>query len=467
MVKVKKDLTGMVFGRLTVLEQVEDYISPQGAHRAMWLCQCECGKTTIVSGNALKRHLTKSCGCLRDELKLFMPIENISGQKFGRLTVIEKALEGDKWKCECECGTVKDISQASLLSGLTQSCGCLQRERASKSSFIDLVGQKFGRLTVLYLSENKTKSRGRKWVCQCECGTIKEVAQQALISGTVVSCGCYNREQVSKRGLKDLTGQAFGRWKVISRAEPPIYIKNNSGVWWLCECTCEKHTRKIIKSQSLISGKSKSCGCLHKETVGKLNFTDLTGKRFGRLTVIKQSNAPETNKNKSATYWLCRCDCGSEVVVIAANLNNGHTQSCGCINSKGELKIIQLLLENNMPFIHDRGIFKDCKLSTGGTARFDFYIDNSYVIEYDGEVHYQTPKSGWFTEEKLDITRQRDMEKNEYCWSHNIPIIRIPYWEYDNISIDDLKLETTRFLCTKETINQDEILCNSSIYKTK
>ena len=48
MVKVKKDLTGMVFGRLTVLEQVEDYISPQGVHRAMWLCQCECGKTTIV-----------------------------------------------------------------------------------------------------------------------------------------------------------------------------------------------------------------------------------------------------------------------------------------------------------------------------------------------------------------------------------------------------------------------------------
>ena len=188
MVKVKKDLTGMVFGRLTVLEQVEDYISPQGAHRAMWLCQCECGKTTIVSGNALKRHLTKSCGCLRDELKLFMPIENISGQKFGRLTV-------------------------------------------------------------LYLSENQTKSRGRKWVCQCECGTIKEVAQQALISGTVISCGCYNREQVSKRGLKDLTGQVFGRWKVISRAEPTIYIKNNSGAWWICECTCEKHNRKIIKSQ--------------------------------------------------------------------------------------------------------------------------------------------------------------------------------------------------------------------------
>ena len=109
MVKVKKYLTGMVFGRLTVLERVEDYISPQGVHRAMWLCQYECGKTTIVSGNALKRHLTKSRGCLRDELKLFMPIENISGQKFGRLTALypteTRSSDGRViWQCKCKCG---------------------------------------------------------------------------------------------------------------------------------------------------------------------------------------------------------------------------------------------------------------------------------------------------------------------------------------------------------------------------
>lgn len=137
------------------------------------------------------------------------------------------------------------------------------------------------------------------------------------------------------------------------------------------------------------------------------------------------------------------------------------------MNSKGETKIIQLLEENNISFIHNKSIFKDCILFTGGVARFDFYIDNTYIIEYDSEIHYKYTKSGWYTEEEYKVTKQRDMEKNEYCWSHNIPIIRLPYWEYDNISIDDLKLETTRFLCTKETINQDEILCNLSIYKTK
>jgi CDGSH-type Zn-finger protein len=319
----------------------------------------------------------------------------------------------------------------------------------------DLTGQKFGRLTVLELSSNKTKSRGRKWICQCKCGTIKEISQLALLRGATISCRCYNREQLSKRNLKDLTGQTFGRWTVIERAERPPHVTNITGSWWLCECGCEKHTKKVVRGSSLTSGKSKSCGCLHKEKVGALHFADLTGSIFGNLTVIKQADAPETNKNKFATYWLCRCNCGNEVVVIAANLNNGHTTSCGCVNSKGEKKIIQILNENNISFVHDRGVFKDCKLSTGGTARFDFYVNDSYVIEYDGEIHYEGCNSGWYTQNRFEQTLQRDKEKNEYCWNHNIPIIRIPYWERDNITINDLRLETTRFLYTPESINQN------------
>ena len=125
------------------------------------------------------------------------------------------------------------------------------------------------------------------------------------------------------------------------------------------------------------------------------------------------------------------------------------------VDSQGETKIIQLLQENNFQFIHNKSVFKDCVLFTGGVARFDFYINDTYVIEYDSEIHYKYTKSGWYTEKEFHITQQRDKEKNEYCWIHNIPIIRIPYWERENLTIDDLKLETTRFLCTPETIIQN------------
>ena len=65
MVKVKEDLTGKVFEKLTVIKQAEDYIYPNGKHMAKWLCKCECGKVKEILGSALKQEKTKSCGCLK------------------------------------------------------------------------------------------------------------------------------------------------------------------------------------------------------------------------------------------------------------------------------------------------------------------------------------------------------------------------------------------------------------------
>lgn len=68
MVKVKKDLTGQKFGRLTVIKQTEDYVNPNtGVHSAKWECQCECGKITNVTSGKLTSGNTKSCGCLHSE----------------------------------------------------------------------------------------------------------------------------------------------------------------------------------------------------------------------------------------------------------------------------------------------------------------------------------------------------------------------------------------------------------------
>ena len=57
-------------------------------------------------------------------------------------------------------------------------------------------------------------------------------------------------------------------------------------------------------------------------------FEDLTGKRYGRLTVIKRVH----KDGEKCSHWLCKCDCGNETTVIACNLKAGRTQSCGCLN---------------------------------------------------------------------------------------------------------------------------------------
>lgn len=71
------------------------------------------------------------------------------------------------------------------------------------------------------------------------------------------------------RKVKDLTGQKFGRWTVLSRAGNRVNQKSVT-VMWNCKCDCG--TEKPVSGNSLISGKSKSCGCLNKEIISDLNF---------------------------------------------------------------------------------------------------------------------------------------------------------------------------------------------------
>lgn len=125
-------------------------------------------------------------------------------------------------------------------------------------------------------------------------------------------------------------------------------------------------------------------------------------------------------------------------------MRSGHLNSCGCINSKHENIIKQLLIKNKIHF-QSQKTFNDLKDKQ--KLSFDFFINNQYVLEYDGRQHFKQDR-GWNNKEKFNYTRQHDLIKNKYCFEHNIPLIRIPYnKEY---AFEDLKLETTRFLLTSE-----------------
>ena len=94
MVQTKEDLTGQVFGRLTVINQAEDYVNPNtGVHTARWNCCCSCGSQKLITvfGTSLKSGNTKSCGCLQKEKASKINSKDLTGQKFGKLTVIEKS----------------------------------------------------------------------------------------------------------------------------------------------------------------------------------------------------------------------------------------------------------------------------------------------------------------------------------------------------------------------------------------
>lgn len=125
----KIDLTGKVFGKLTVISEHPDR-TPQGS--VQWVCQCECGNSTIVSGDNLRRNHTLSCGCLQKE-SAQKRVVNLVGQRFGKLVVKSKApnpSEGRNrhtyWYCDCDCGKTNVLKDGeNLKRNLTISCGCI------------------------------------------------------------------------------------------------------------------------------------------------------------------------------------------------------------------------------------------------------------------------------------------------------------------------------------------------------
>jgi hypothetical protein len=125
---------------------------------------------------------------------------DLTGKKFGRLTVLGDVgrCQGHVvWKCRCDCGGITEVIASSLRKGITQSCGCLHKEQLSKLRRIELIGQRFGRLTVL--EDVGRMSGGVLWKCQCSCGTVINVRANALRQGGTKSCGCYKAELLAMR----------------------------------------------------------------------------------------------------------------------------------------------------------------------------------------------------------------------------------------------------------------------------
>lgn len=177
-------------------------------------------------------------------------------------------------------------------------------------------------------------------------------------------------------------------------------------------------------------GKIRSCGCLHNSNGRNNTFIDMTGWRFGKL--VCEYCLPYTTEDNQA-IWHCKCDCGGEKDVVGRVLRNGNVNSCGCLVSKGELAVKNVLINKAVNFIQQKS-FDDCvNPETGAKLRFDFYLpDHNCCIEYDGKQHYSSG-CGWNTEERFKDLKRRDRIKDQYCIDHGIVLYRISYLEYDNI----------------------------------
>lgn len=129
----------------------------------------------------------------------------------------------------------------------------------------------------------------------------------------------------------DLTGKTFGRLTVLG------FSHNNARgqAYWVCKCECG--AQSTIRGSHLKSGLIKSCGCLRKESP-HMQRQDLVGAVFGQLTVTRYSHTINGN-----TYWECQCSCGNSVVVNRNHMITGDTKSCGCLRQDQCSKLGKIL----------------------------------------------------------------------------------------------------------------------------
>lgn len=264
-------------------------------------------------------------------------------------------------------------------------------------------------------------------IAEHHCGKTKEVPL-TKVTNSSVKCDCEHKERLKRAVIKKherLVGDSINGWTILDIIPPD---EERKVTFALCRCSCG--TIKEVNLKNIMCGYSKDCGCGRKKTVGEIFSKDLTGQKFGRLTVLESL---EERSKAGHKLYRCLCDCGNEIVLQTNQLSTHHVNSCGCLLSYYNMYISRFLTDSKIDFKSEYTIWIDDKY-----YRFDFYLPKyNLFIEYDGEQHYKPVKYHNQSDEETNLafrrTQEHDKIKNAYCEEKNINLLRIPYWEKENI----------------------------------
>ena len=225
-----------------------------------------------------------------------------TGYKVGMLTAERKTQQRKNgyivWECRCDCGGEILLDSRSLQRGTVKSCGCASVVSPGQR---DITGGRFGKLTAMRPTGERSSRGSLMWRCRCDCG--KEVCADLnqLTSGNKKSCGCLKNPP-----LKDFVGKRFGRLTVTGYAG-----KENGMHQWRCVCDCGKET--VAGQSCLQRGTTKSCGCLqasvYRENLGLRDGTSvamLKASKKGRLIKTNTSGYNGVYFDRRRELWVAQ-----------------------------------------------------------------------------------------------------------------------------------------------------------------
>jgi hypothetical protein len=204
----------------------------------------------------------------------------------------------------------------------------------------------------------------------------------------------------------EMIGKKFSRLTVLARGR-----SDSKHIWWVCRCSCGMDSE--VRGDHLRLRLTRSCGCLHHQVMLARGHHYERGKRFGRLTVLKEL------AGKPRRYF-CRCVCGEYVSVQGRNLASRETQSCGCLyratRKTANLRHGKAPASHKVPvysaYYHDRGLCQN-----PNTKHYEYYGARNIEFRYGSFAEFYAdvgdqPKDCWL----MRIDRDGHFEPGNMQW---------------------------------------------------
>lgn len=189
-----RHLIGEKFNKLTIL----DIIVYEDKQHTYALAKCDCGTVKEVRLSYLINNKIIDCGCghknrLKEAIK--KKYEHLVGTRINKWTILEIVPSNEKHNytcaiCKCDCGTIKEVKLSYIINEKSKDCGCGRKETLKETFTKNLVGQRFGKLVVIEMLQERSNNGKIKYKCKCDCGNEVDVIGNSLTTYHTLSCGC-------------------------------------------------------------------------------------------------------------------------------------------------------------------------------------------------------------------------------------------------------------------------------------
>jgi hypothetical protein len=295
---------------------------------------------------------------------------------------------------------------------------CSNRVRKTQEEFEEqikaLVGNEYEVIGEYKGSHKKVKMK------HVECGHIWKVEATAFANNGTRCPNCnggIKKTRTHDDFVREVNLKFGDKYEILS-----IYKNMSTDIAY----KCKEHGELVAKPQTFLMNGCNGC-CMDRRAKTHDQF-------LLELKGIHENITPIDTYKRSKYKMRFKCTCGHEWKITANQILTGYggCPICDVNTSTGEKKVESYLQSMNIKYTKQ---YTNEKCKYVKTLRFDIYVENKILIEYDGKQHFEPIDFGGkgmeYAIEDFETRRSQDIVKNNFCIENNIPLIRIPYYEND------------------------------------